>query len=79
MKETLKEKIIEEFSDQFFVATEGRNDKRRARILKALSRQKKDFKRAVEGMSETIHTPVGGISNIKWIEKSDLLKKIEDL
>jgi len=51
----------------------------RERIMELLEDQKEEFRKLVEGMSSTIHTPVGGLSNKEWIGKQDLLNKIETL
>ena len=46
-------------------------------IQKLLDKRKSEFRKKVENMNSTIHTPIGGISNIEWLRKEDVLKQLK--
>ena len=46
-------------------------------IKNLLDKRKSEIRKKIENMNSTIHIPVGGISNIEWLRKEDILKKLK--
>lgn len=49
-----------------------------SKISQAITAERKELRGRIDRMAGTIHTPVGGYSNIEWLSKNQVLSFLEE-